>query len=541
MPARDEWEEKFQKWKKEKERKFNEIENIERKMVQAEKEIVNAERKLGEEISQVEKEVVDYAKEPKHVKTLKIIAVLIPIILLAFIVYANFISSQTFEYTYDIGSTGENYLTPADRISSTIEGDPDYRTLNDGLVYFNVPIARGSETVTVQTRFKNNIPEEWAMSLGAKDQEVWHYTYNHIYSPSLNRLQKLNNGEQVYVSNSALPLISLEELRNKENVVVATNIQYSSPAQTLTDYREKETKITTSLRGAHTAYIYISGDLELIVKKQDINWYEGADNLTVTLYDLEDNLIANMTIEDDTTTEVKNKISAPVQEKRLQVQDLEERVYKIEFSEFDGVIKEIDINTNKIVFERLFLADSEAYLLPNKPSAVYTKINRAGELDLVTYHKEGLQDITYVQNGVTKNFDFNVEDEHMYLQLQTGEYAFTFPKNDIIISGAPYFSFSRENYFEPFKQRVIPINNDFEWMQRNVDYIVTDYSKPEQDGEWLIAETTFNIPKEDLFVKDNKLSFVFNVPHLSQEDFQNYTVPVDWIKLTVHKPGVFDK
>lgn len=60
-----------------------------------------------------------------------------------------------------------------------------------------------------------------------------------------------------------------------------------------------------------------------------------------------------------------------------------------------------------------------------------------------------------------------------------------------------------------------------------------------KDGEWVVSETEFDL--KDLYVKDGKLNMVFYTPHLNQEQYANYTIPVDWINITVHKPGVFSE
>ena len=69
--------------------------------------------------------------------------------------------------------------------------------------------------------------------------------------------------------------------------------------------------------------------------------------------------------------------------------------------------------------------------------------------------------------------------------------------------------------------------------------MITDYAVPQKEGDWIIASTDFDIAKENLFVTEKGiLSFVFNTPHLAEAG-SNYTIPVDWIKIKVHKPGVF--
>jgi len=529
MPVKENWKKEFEKWREEKRKKLKKAEEFVEKIEEPIEEVV-------EKVEEVEKEVYDYFTEPKHIKILKIIALLIPLVIIGYLMVNNFLVAQEFNYFYDIGSERENYLTPVTRVSEQTDG---YREMTGGLVYFDVPIARGSEKVNIKVKFKDNFPKGWTMSLGAKDQEVWHYTYNSIYNPTLNNLDDFNKIENVYLINSDKYLVPIEDLKYERDAIVAVDKPYVPLPNIISDYKEKETIIDTSLRGKHTFYIYASGDLKVNVKKQDINWYEGSDELEIGLYDLEDNLIANLTIEDDVIIEVKNKETAKIQEGVLKAENLEDGVYKLEFGDFDGLIREIKINTNKIVAESVFLADSSLYNVEIKPSKLYFKSARTGQLRLITYHSAGIQNISYKENGVNKTFDFYQEDAPLYMDVNAKKYEIIFPKNDLIVSGVPYFAFSEENYFEPFKQKVVKIQNDMDWIKSNVDYLVTDYKKPTEEGEWLIAEKEFNLEGDSLFVKDNKLSIVFNIPHLSNEEYSNYTIPVDWIEIKVYKPGVF--
>ncbi len=557
---KDDWEKQFKKWKDYRIEKLGELDRSEKNVESFEKpsklskkdfekgknksylksSIERVEEKIVREVKEAERKIINFVEEPKHIRVIKIIALLIPIAIIGYLIYSNFIESQEFDYFYDIGSIGENYLTPVNRISGLVEGNPNYRNLTSGLVYFNVPIARGSEKVNVKVRFKNNFPENEGISLGAKDQEVWHYNYHLIYSPTLEKISKFQKRDNVYLINSNLSILSPEELRYEGDIIVATDKLYAPLPNIISDYIKKETVINTSLRGKHIFYIYAFGDLEVKVKKQDINWYKGSDELEILLYDLENNLIANTTISDDGEAGV-NKKAISMQEGMLNAESLKEGVYKLEFRDFDGLIREIRINTNKIVVESAFLADNSIYNVKTKPSELYFESSRKGQIRLITYHSEGIQNVRYKKNDVNKIFNFYREDKPLYVNVNVGEYKMSFPKNDIIVSGVGYFAFSKENYFEPFKQRVVPIRNDFDWIVNNVDYLITDYKPLIKDEDWFIAETEFNIKEDNLFVKDNKLSLVFNIPHLSQEDLQNYTIPIDWIKITVHKPGAFEK
>lgn len=476
-------------------------------------------------------------KEPKHIKMSKLLVLLIPLIIIGYLIFSNFVVAQEFEYFYDIGGNEENYLTPNTRVSEIVIQDPDYRNINNNLVYFDVPIARGSESIKIQVRFKDNFPKDWTMSLGAKDEQVWHYTYNSIFNPAFENLDEFDKIGNVYLINPDLLLISYEELKYEEGIAIATNDQYTPLTNIISGYKDKLTVIDTTLRGKHVFYIYARGDLRVEVKKQDINWYEGSDELEIGLYDLNNILIANATIEDDGIIEVDKSIPE-IQNGILQVKDLDEGIYRLEFSDFDGLIREIKINTNKIVSQRLFLADNELYNVETKQSKLYFESSRSGQIRLMTYHSAGIQDIVFRENEI---FEFYQQDEPLYMDVSSGEYELTFPENDIIVSGPGYFAFSEENYFEPFAQKVVKLQNDIEWIKNNVDYLVTGYVEPTEDNGWLISQTEFDLRDSNLFVKDNKLSFVFNIPHLSQEAYQDHTIPIDWIKITVYKPGVFEK
>ncbi|MBU3912554.1 MAG: hypothetical protein KKE50_00530 [Nanoarchaeota archaeon] len=493
--------------------------------------------RVEEELKKDAHNTWEFIIEPKHIRILKILAILIPIMILGYLFYANFLISRDFNYFYDIGSLEDAkkpYLTPLARVSE-IENS-EYRNMLLSLVYFNVPIPRNSETILIQTRFKDNFPNKSVLSLGAKDKEEWHYIYNPIFYSSLSNLGELYKLGNVYLINENLELLPIENLLEMDNISIATDMQLKPQPNKIENW-QGETLINTTLRGGHTFYIYISGNLSLDVKKQDINWYNNSDELNIYLYGLDENLIANTTIPDDGITEVKNKDKAIIQPGTLKAENLPEGVYKLVFTDFDGLIREIKINTKKIITPSLFLADSSVYLLEDKKSEIYTNAIKDSELKLLTYHSSGIQDLTFDN----KTFNFYQEDVPLYLNLTKGEYTIKVPKNDIILSYPGYFSFSEASYFEPFKQRIIKPEYSLEWLKNNADYFVSNYQAPIEDNSWLVSETSFNIKQNRLFVKDNQLSLLFNIPHLSQEANQNYTIPIGWINITVHKPGLFEK
>lgn len=485
--------------------------------------IPQASQPVIEKIEQEVKEAKEFITEPRHFKIFKLIIILIPIIILLFLLYTNFISSQYFNYFYDIGGeidSKTSYLSPLTRISESLNS---YRNLTSDLVYFNVPIPRNSQSLKIQLRFKNNLPENSIMRIGAKDQEVWHYSYNPLYIPYLN-LEEFNKQGNIYLINKNFSFSDI----NSSNIVIATD-KKRTPEPNRINFTNSQTLISSSLRGGHTFYVYTAGNLNLKIKKQDINWYNGSDELYVNLYDYKNNLLANITIPDDGISGV-NHNQAIMQEASLNAL-LEEGVYRIEFTNFDGLIREINLNTDKIVIANtLYLADNSLFNLETKPSTLYFQTLKPSELALYTYHAQGFQEILINSRKLSINKTHNAT-----LYNISGEYLINVPVNDLILSYPGYFAFNKANYFEPFRQRIIPIK-DTEYIKANADFLITDYSSPMYDNGWLIGQADFNL--KDLYIKDNKLSLLINNPHFGNELYENYTIPIDWINITIYKKGL---
>jgi hypothetical protein len=128
-----------------------------------------------------------YHEKPKSFRFLIIPVVLVILAALAIAAYLlvpNFLPGKNFNYFYDIGSSQDassSYLTPIDRVSEIItDSDTNYRSLIGPLVYFSVPIPEGSNTVKIDFRFFNNLPENQNLKLGARNQEEWNYTFHSL-------------------------------------------------------------------------------------------------------------------------------------------------------------------------------------------------------------------------------------------------------------------------------------------------------------------------------------------------------------------------
>lgn len=443
--------------------------------------------------------------------------------------------SHNFNSNYKIGSAQDAkapYLTPTNRVSGIGYLDNNatsYRNLTSNLVYFNVQIPSGSQNMSVYINIGNNFPLGGTMTLGAQDNSNWSYQSQLIYSSLLQNLSYYKYGGEnpkIYRINSNLSLVNnMNEI--PKNSVVMTDLNLN-PIENNQTFQIQNLTINTTLRGGHTFYVYLKNSLILKVQKQDLNWYNETDSLTMSLYSLNGDLIANSTIPDDGIDSV-DKGTAIIQTGYLNATNLTPRVYKLVFSpsSYDGLIRSISINTNKIVTQMFFLADNSEYGLPANLSMIYTEAANPTYLTFDTYHSSGFQNISY-NKKIFEIQETNANDE---LHLSSGNYTLSIPENDIIVQSQGWMSFSKGSYFNPFVYTIIPLGNNL----AGADYVVTDYNPVQIENGWMTLNANFNLT--GLYIKNGELSMLINTPHLSSSNNTEY-IPIDWINTTVHKNGI---
>src|SRR3989344_2346075 len=602
--SRDNWQTQFENWKKRKEKselKFKESSNQKGALNSIKKDIENIfsiKKDFETNAQSIQKKIEELRKEPKYVKSFKIIIILLSLAIFLFIVYLNFFASHDFNYYYDIGSEKDNFLSPTQRISEkSYKGDITYRNLTSSLVYFNIPIARNSEYFNIDVRFQENLSEKGKFSLGAKDQKDWHYRYNLVYSPTIEKLlekypYKEKDGLILIQINDEEPDYDIDDFLNNPSNSPATRISTDQdikiPSFKLADYKPSYCEINTALRGTQTFYVYIKDNLDLYVEKRDLNWYNnnktGDDFLEINLYDFDNNLISSKIIEDDKIKEaVSDKNSQDKQTGSMNILNLKEGVYKLQLkNNGDMLITKIKINQNKIIlFNEVFLAQSSVYFNNfQKESKIYFKTPKEIQLTARTWHDVSYQTFkvnsqnvninqVIIPANLTLNFpnnsdDLNLDENNSDDNLNEFNVLTSF-KNDIIIQGPRYFSFAKDSWFDPFTSGAIPFKEDISYIENNADFVLVKYTpikyqennpsdednsnsenNPNNESSWKTASTSFNL--DDLYVKDGKLNMLFNTPNLNtinninqNKNETNMFVSVDYIKINVHKPGLIEK
>jgi hypothetical protein len=85
-------------------------------------------------------------------------------------------------------------------------------------------------------------------------------------------------------------------------------------------------------------------------------------------------------------------------------------------------------------------------------------------------------------------------------------------------------------------QLFIGVRDKEDW---HYNYNVVFDSKEDRVSDWIIIETTFNAKENNItLINKGQLSLLINAPHLGKNETKNYTIPIDWINITVYKPGL---
>jgi hypothetical protein len=89
--------------------------------------------------------------------------------------------------------------------------------------------------------------------------------------------------------------------------------------------------------------------------------------------------------------------------------------------------------------------------------------------------------------------------------------------------------------FPENEEFLIGVRNKKEW---GYNYHIV-YTKTKEEKGWMIVETIFDVNEDNInLINNGQLSFVLSTPHLAKEEYKNYTIPIDWINITIYKPGL---
>ena len=431
---------------------------------------------------------------------------------------------------YSLATKGLSQLSPKDRVT---QQDGVQKQTGD-LIYFTTDFPTEFDEAKVTITFKNSTPNQ-QIHLGFKDEEKYHYQTKPIDNSSISVLGWSTIGANPVLYQKNKVYADTNEFLTTpptDAIIGLLNFDrnnFTTESIRLNDYKPSDTLtvISSPLRGNTTMYVYLKDEpFRMWIKKQDLNWYKGPDPLTIKVYDSAGDLVYTQTQDDDGIADASKEV---LPEKEIYVENPgpgqpEEGVYKIIFESQDLLIKEIKTNLHKIVFEGpLFAAgNSKVYKGAVENMEPLTLFSNALLLKALTLHNETTQSIRL------NDRDFPLVKAHTteVITPKIGEFTLTAPKSDVILKGIGYFAFTKEQFFLPTSYHFLNIEepSDVQW----ADYIISNYKAPRIEGDWKVAEQTFDLAKA---VPDkNKLSWLIKSPNLKESSGSVEIIEVTYTK-----------
>ena len=447
----DDYERRFREWKEKKQQKL-ENSNYNKSIVEKTIGIIKEDTKiLKKKIEQIEQSIgesLNLPNRPRLKLFLTVLAYAIPamiLVLLLFYIFKPVIAQDNYSYYLDVGIKGDDsprkafYLEKSKALSpNVLYGEETYREI--------------VKTTPFEISFKSpviiypNASIILSLEFIGKNSNL--YINDKLAFPSLENYELFKEFEDIYLFKKKS--VSSDYLYEKENITEFLKENYYGSTiysyipleseMNIEDYSATKTYINNTFRGGLTLLFYTENQINLNFKKQDLNWYAGKDNYTLYIKDLDENIVYSKDLEDD-SNDVKNNVLGYEVEYNLNISDLNGAYYLIfenNGKSSDSTIKEIKINTNKVVFYKNFLVLD--------PMSFYIKNYFDKKLKFYYWHADA------EQNLIINNKSFYLGKEYKeinyYHPLYHGDYAVSIEKGDISISNDFLIAPKKENWFD---------------------------------------------------------------------------------------------
>lgn len=404
----------------------------------------------------------------------------------------------------------ENYfikpLTPKDRVREPQAGE---QKITGNPVYFALRTPRTFDRAKVTVSFKN--PDKLPLiELGVlADNKVWRYQMEPLENTALDQLAlkwpAVREGETILLQRNKKFFSINDFLKQQPPAGEIALYNYDLPrAFKLNDYQTSQgtTSIDIPIRGAYQFYTYLDNEvLDYTFTVHDLNQNKTADPVTLKLYRGQTELAQSDLPDDGTVGD--SSISSPARSLKMLAPKLEAGVYKIELVANDDIITEkIETGQNRLAFiNRLWLADGAKV-----PLKLFTD---SSKIIAQTINPVSLQNIQVGENNLSLAETYR----QFAIENQAGLVGIELKKSDVIISGDGLFSFSKNQFFNPDRQK---FSNRLDLNKRGINYVLAKYQPPSTAGEWQTSSVEFDL--KNAYREFYKYNFIISIPDLSAED-----------------------
>jgi hypothetical protein len=455
----------------------------------------------------------------KMINFSKLISIGIPALILLYVFYLLAFNVPVI-YAIDIGSKGDTDsgnnayirdLTAQGRISQRMSLEDDtFRIMNGSPVYFYITPTNSISNhtnITVELKFKGDSD----LDIGLYRDYAW----KPLYIKNLENYTPVKQFDDVviYAKDDSGNYTDYDTI----NEWITGNIpgdsliglyDYEIDPEVLMNrfvtYENEYTEINQTFRGTVSFLIYLNNSLNLMLIKQDLNSYNGSDEYSVELYDINGNMVFNETIPDDGIIN-KSSMRTPPQFKSFYKSGLREGIYELrlvnikgENEAADSTIISFQINTNEVI--------TQGAVLPLNPAKLFFDLKENKTLKFYAWQGNAIQNIS-IHGETDKEIVINKSllGKWVSVELPEGSYNMDI-KGNLYISGAN-FAFTNDSIFH--QDRYVLNKENSEWIMTSNYQVETD------DNSWITAKKMFR--GSDLELLDNK-TMVFGVRKIGENE-----------------------
>ena len=395
---------------------------------------------------------------------------------------------------------------------------------------------QGLESITARLKFKSG-PKEIKLGVRGNAKDKF------IYRPFYQMLIQENNWDKIEEYGSILfqrnkTYDSLKKLIENPpdsskfaSYYINRSLIMNEMVKTGSGGTSKPIKFETGLRGTHTFIVRVDrAPFSFKLSKQDMNMYAGEDKYLISV-SLDGRQIEEKSIPDDGFLGTE-KLKKEPQSVEFNIYDIEPGIYEVlakaEGTGGDARITSIETNQSKMVIV------SQVFTLFDKPMTIYTGYS---PVTLRAVH-DGFEQTVQLDGNIPLNLE-NAKKDYVFdlkqldPEKKPGElYRLETPKTDVLFKSAGYFSLSAEQYFNPDVIHVTDLNAIASL--DDIDYIFTSTPKARSEGDWLVAEVTFDAKSIKIDDKQ-KLYFSLEIPEIEQYGGK---LEIDAFDVDVNIPGI---
>ncbi len=453
-------------------------------------------------------------------RLIQCILICTPIVLLGYLVNQQFVFDGTFVVKHGVAETSPfiDRLLPDQRVNDPViqDGQMIQELIADPVFFFVHP-QRQYSTATFDVWFQNtNVPIVEFGGLAQTNPEVYDLQPMQNLLIDQSKWFRLDDGKTVLLQRTK-QFDSIDAFLNHLPSPDSIAVYHSDvlPPFRLSGYQASTTQqvINVSLRGHHEFKTYIKDEpLSVQFEFMDMNRDQGADPLSITVFDEQGQPVGGTRVEDDgDMTSVARP--SPLRSSTLSLTGLSEGVYKIVVDgSRDLFVRSIKTSQQKfIVLNTIFLADDVGYREEPQAVRIFTTAKR---IQAQTRHSEGVQ--TLRVGGKT----FEIKQPYQlytHTSSSPGLVDVDVPKPDVELFVDQPVAFSAEAFFNPEPNRLQFYTDS---NTQDIDFVIADYQSPERVGDWFVAhlevdlsKLTFQTEKPEMrFFREGSWKFVFSLP-----------------------------